>query len=484
MTADFWLEMIWKSAVISAAGLSAALLLRRRSAAERVMVLRLAVGALLVLPLLALGLPGLEVEVPVGTAVQALAPQAVGPTSAPAEASWWSDRMYGAMASLYAIGLLMMASRLLIGLHLLLYWTRKAARLGGPWAQALARAADGGRVSPRVLLSPHVPGPLSWGLFRPAILIDRISAERTEAADAILSHELSHIARGDWGMLMLSRIAVALFWFNPLAWILARELEQQSEQAADQEAARRWGRARYAELLMVYARQSTRLSVPAHGMASASATLSRRIQAVLDGSRTAPAGAGWGMLAALALMGMAAPIAAVEIVTSTHPTAPSQARGDAAQVPARKAEASAAAAVRPVLLSTKLSHLAQAEPAGPKTAAPARVESLPAPSSTTFTITYRTEASQAGADSPSIMERHADTMERHANTMDREANALESRVQALRERATAGESGDAKAAKMEMSVAGLRLSAAGTRINAAALRRHLQIEREADKPPE
>ncbi len=49
----------------------------------------------------------------------------------------------------------------------------------------------------------------------------------------VLAHELAHVIHGDWAKLMLSRVATAAFWFNPLAWVLAREAHQLREEAAD-----------------------------------------------------------------------------------------------------------------------------------------------------------------------------------------------------------------------------------------------------------
>ena len=90
--------------------------------------------------------------------------------------------------------------------------------------------------------SPTVPSPLSWGWRRPVILIDPDTLAEPDEADAILAHEMAHVARRDWPVLMLTRIAAALFWFNPLVWLLEREVVQQAEEAADCEAAAR-GRA-------------------------------------------------------------------------------------------------------------------------------------------------------------------------------------------------------------------------------------------------
>jgi beta-lactamase regulating signal transducer with metallopeptidase domain len=41
------------------------------------------------------------------------------------------------------------------------------------------------------------------------------------------------VANFDWAKLVLARITVALFWFNPLVWLLAREAHQLREVAAD-----------------------------------------------------------------------------------------------------------------------------------------------------------------------------------------------------------------------------------------------------------
>src|SRR3546814_20688000 len=47
-------------------------------------------------------------------------------------------------------------------------------------------------------------------------------------------HELAHVARLDWAKLLGARVACAVFWFNPLVWMLARESHQLREEAADE----------------------------------------------------------------------------------------------------------------------------------------------------------------------------------------------------------------------------------------------------------
>src|SRR4029453_14055204 len=83
------------------------------------------------------------------------------------------------------------------------------------------------------LTSDELASPISWGLVRPVILLNSRAVEATGEAEAIIAHELAHVARLDWIKLLLARFATALFWFNTLVWGLAREAAQLREEAAD-----------------------------------------------------------------------------------------------------------------------------------------------------------------------------------------------------------------------------------------------------------
>jgi hypothetical protein len=180
------------------------------------------------------------------------------------------------------------------------------------WLETLERLNTGGREI-RLLASDDASSPLSWGWRRPVILLDRDTLFEREDADAILAHEIAHVQRGDWPALMLSRISVALFWFNPLVWRLDREVAQQAEEAADGFAAERVEPARYAQTLLDWARQSGSF-VPANGMAGAEAGLSRRVKALLDGRFRRRSNKFWSFAAMAAVAAVAAPVAALEFV--------------------------------------------------------------------------------------------------------------------------------------------------------------------------
>ncbi|HYD12395.1 MAG TPA: M56 family metallopeptidase [Allosphingosinicella sp.] len=344
MDVSFFVQMAWKSALIAGAALGLAYVLRSRAASDRAMVLRIGVTMLLLLPLAALALPALQIEAfsaPETPATAAVAPAvapelaatyqyAPGPeirlpdalAAAPepaAATSIWDDPTPLVLLA-YLGGLLMVGGRLLIGLLMLRRWTKGARDVTDPdWLAAFdrVRGADD-RV--RLMVSDSVPSPLSWGWRNPVILIDPDTLDEPEEADAILAHEMAHVARRDWVALMLARMTSVVFWFNPVVWLLEREIVQQAEEAADFEAAAHVEPARYAQTLLTWA-QMNGGAYAANSIAPKHSALGKRIRAILD-RRERPRGSAWTKIAALTCIGLAAPIAAVQLVQAAQPEAP------------------------------------------------------------------------------------------------------------------------------------------------------------------
>jgi beta-lactamase regulating signal transducer with metallopeptidase domain len=346
MDVSFFVQMGWKSALIAGAALGLAYVLRSRAASDRAMVLRIGVTMLLLLPLAALALPSLNIvafSAPEAPAAAAMAPapaiapetaaaytyvpgpealpsavQAVDPQPA-ASPSIWDDPTPLVFLA-YLGGLLMVGGRLLLGLFMLRRWTKGARDVTDPdWLAAFARVR-GADDRTRLMVSDAVPSPLSWGWRRPVILIDPDTLDEPEEADAILAHEMAHVARRDWVALMLTRVAAAAFWFNPIVWLLEREIVQQAEEAADCEAAAHVEPARYAQTLLTWAQVNGGVFA-ANSIAPKHSALGRRIRAILD-RRERPSGTAWARIAALTCIGLAAPIAAVQLVQAAQPTPP------------------------------------------------------------------------------------------------------------------------------------------------------------------
>ncbi|WP_106640776.1 M56 family metallopeptidase [Allosphingosinicella vermicomposti] len=340
MSFEFLIEMGWKSALVAVLALGVGLALKSRSAEDRAAMLRLAVGLILLLPLISLLAPGLEIQNPLPTqpsaqvaydmtVASANLPATPAVQAAPAAANDMPPLLADPewlVLGLYLVGLLALGLRLFSGYVTLQRWTWAAEEVVSPvWRKALesARIVAGDRRGTRLLLSDSVPAPLSWGWAQPVILIDQETFARPEDADAVLAHELAHVVRGDWVALMLSRLAVAFFWFNPLVWWLDREMIQQSEEAADAKAVADVEPAHYAQTLMSCIMHSRSGMVPANSIRPSRNGLSRRIYAVLDGrERAIRSGSRWTLAAMIGCAAFAAPLAALELTAPEPPEAP------------------------------------------------------------------------------------------------------------------------------------------------------------------
>ena len=336
MTSWFFVEMAAKSALICSIALLLAMALKSRAAADRATVLRVGAGLLVALPLIAIAFPVLQIEAFAAPAAPVLSTADMTPaemeqllalaaTLPPVEPTIWDDPM-PLFVILWAAGALAVVLRLLVGLTTLGRWTRSAEPVTDPyWLEALerARVASGASDRLRLMVADKVPGPLGWGWRNPVILIDYDTYAEREEADAILAHEVAHVARRDWPALMMTRLATALFWFNPLAWTLAREAIQQAEEAADAHAAPTVEPTRYAETLLSWGQIGRGIAVPANSIAPGARGLARRVRAVLDArlvERSARSKVA--MVAVLLCVGVAAPVAALELVEASRPEEP------------------------------------------------------------------------------------------------------------------------------------------------------------------
>jgi beta-lactamase regulating signal transducer with metallopeptidase domain len=87
----------------------------------------------------------------------------------------------------------------------------------------------------RLLLSTGVATPMAGGVWRAAIFLP--ASARTwsvERRDVVLAHEMAHLAERDPLRHLVARLALAFYWFHPLAWIAARQGAVAREQACDE----------------------------------------------------------------------------------------------------------------------------------------------------------------------------------------------------------------------------------------------------------
>jgi len=143
---------------------------------------------------------------------------------------------------------------------------------------------------PVTLLQSHQRSmPMTWGAVRPRLLIpDEFAHWDNDRKRIALLHELVHIKRHDYLVQLVTGLACAIHWFNPLVWLARRQMVIEREGACDDVALRMGSRpSDYAEhLLHIGARLSCRRA--ARHVAAAMARQSQmesRVRAVLDPSR-------------------------------------------------------------------------------------------------------------------------------------------------------------------------------------------------------
>jgi uncharacterized protein (TIGR03435 family) len=177
----------------------------------------------------------------------------------------------------------------------------------------------------RALMHHGVPGPMTFGVWRPVIVFP-VDARDWDTVDLqrALRHELEHVRRRDCLVDAIARLTCALYWFHPLVWISWHRLRLEAERACDDAVLLGGDAVGYAEQLVSLA---TRLTTPAPLLAMAgSRDLTRRIAAVLDREqRRGRAGRRWmtgAAVAALLVVALVAPLSAgSEIQTRQTPVA-------------------------------------------------------------------------------------------------------------------------------------------------------------------
>jgi bla regulator protein blaR1 len=158
-------------------------------------------------------------------------------------------------AAAYLLVVMGFLIRFAIGLILSMRLERAAISVEGGRVLALVSLRAGAlglKRLPRLAESELLSVPVTFGVLYPAILLP--SGWRDwdeEELDAVISHEISHVARRDALIDRLSLVHRAIFWFSPLSWYLTGCLAELAEEASDEAAlAAGADRTRYAETLL------------------------------------------------------------------------------------------------------------------------------------------------------------------------------------------------------------------------------------------
>ena len=341
------LDAAVRGTFILLAALAGTSLMRRSSASARHLVWLAALTALLLLPIARGFVPKWRV-LPAAPVFAAPAPQPVAtPFAAPdfPDGAGVVRETTGAVVErasvparlpipwttfallLWAAGAAVLALRLAYGLARVRWIERHATELTDDgWVRltdGLARRLGLGRIV-RLLREPGATVPMTWGIFRPVILLPgEADGWDDERRRVVLAHELAHVRRWDALTQWIAHLVLAVFWFNPLVWVAVRRLRAEREHACDDAVLEIGTRpAEYADHLLNIVRSLG----SAHGTTTAALAMARRSQfegrllAILDNAvRRNGVSRAAGLATAAAALACLLPLAAMR--SADHPVA-------------------------------------------------------------------------------------------------------------------------------------------------------------------
>lgn len=276
-TFHFFILFVLKSSVILGFSLILSQVLRKRSAALRHQVLAFSLLGILVLPILMMYFPGWEsvafpklwekpipvvqnqsfdistmpidnfqnnpkeiISVEQQQTVKPLSTNLVSNSTQTYSISNFLSRfieLYGVL-TLWLLGFFFVLLRTIIGLLGISKLTRHGKIINEyPWQQLIRYFLSKAPIKRKIRLikNSRVWIPMTCGVIRPVVIIpDESEKWPLEQCSSVLFHELSHIKRKDFLIRVLGRISCALYWFNPLCWIVYRKLKREQEKACDE----------------------------------------------------------------------------------------------------------------------------------------------------------------------------------------------------------------------------------------------------------
>ncbi len=245
-----------------------------------------------------------------------------------------------ALLSIWLLGVALSLGRLLIsGARIRWLETRAETIDSGPLYRTMrALARQVGLSQPPILLRGDDRAvPMTWGVRRSRIILPAgAEAWASWRIEAVLLHELGHIARRDYLAQLAATVMCSLHWFNPLAWLASRRMHVERELACD-DLVLSWGHepSSYARDLLELAKALRTIPLAA----SAAVCLARpnrlrdRLVALMDETRDRrPVARGTVGRAALIALTVGLPVAALAPVPDAIANSRSEAADPAGEV--------------------------------------------------------------------------------------------------------------------------------------------------------
>lgn len=184
----------------------------------------------------------------------------------------------------WLIGVVVLLIRLAGGALLLRRWCGPLSRtVPARWLEPANKLAAQLGLRPRIRTATNLAVPMVVDFWRPTLLVPagRFLSDSGEAEEAILAHEMAHLARRDALGQLAQILAETLLFFHPATWWISRRVHVEREQSCDDLAAELQGdRASYARGLAEL--EKSRQMAPRLALAGSRGPLQRRIARLLS----------------------------------------------------------------------------------------------------------------------------------------------------------------------------------------------------------
>lgn len=199
----------------------------------------------------------------------------------------WFESSYVFIAALWIIGTIVFLVRLYVAYTRTQQLRNHSIKVCDSESAICRKLAKRIQVNmPDVRRHSLLSSPCLTGIKSPAILLPEEICEQLSLEKAFV-HELAHLRRHDTFWNLVQRIALALFFFQPLMWRLVYRLETTAEEVCDDYVVRHCtDRAGYAQQLVQLAESNLIMpNMAGLGMFSSKSTLGHRVKRILDTTR-------------------------------------------------------------------------------------------------------------------------------------------------------------------------------------------------------
>jgi D-alanyl-D-alanine endopeptidase (penicillin-binding protein 7) len=278
-------RFVWEGFLVGAVAAGVLRTLRHHGPGQRYAACCAALGLCVALPLVQVATALLQPERPVDAGIDSAALR-------------WSVALAAALplvVTAWSLGAALMAARLVAGFVWVERLRARAGAVPAHWQATLDALAARVGAPVGVLLQgvERLASPVTVGWWRPVVLVPVALLTQMPAPllEALLAHELAHIARRDYLVNLLQSVIETLLFFHPVVWWLSARLRAERELVADELAGRaiddprRLATALHALASAPPGPTRAAWAVPARG-----GSLLRRIEALVS---PRPSAAGW-----------------------------------------------------------------------------------------------------------------------------------------------------------------------------------------------